>query len=43
MAPSIAQESPNTDELNRIAELKIKHAYSETQHSTVGYQLVEIR
>jgi hypothetical protein len=36
MAPSIAQEAPDVDALNRIAELKLTHAYDATQHGSVS-------
>lgn len=35
MAPSIAQESPDVEELNRVAELKITKGFEEAQHNTV--------
>lgn len=36
MAPSIAQEAPNEDALNRIAELKLSRAFDAAQHTSVN-------
>jgi sulfonate dioxygenase len=36
MAPSIAQETPSEDALNKIAELKLNRAFDATQHTSVS-------